>query len=171
MNSRNGISKEFRVSVKDKITGVETYYTFSFKHQALEEWVREKWLYDTIIDGSDTQELKYLHYFFRIDWTELIVGADADLLKEIRNAEYRGDTIFITPHIDVPGREFEVFSLKDSNGNSDDIKFAQIINHRNSPGNRGTVMIYKTVRPYYSWEITDPSNQQGVSTIGMEEFS
>lgn len=171
MNSRNGISKEFRILITDKDTGVETYYTFSFKHQALEEWTREKWLYDTIIDGSDRQNFLYLHYYFRIDWSELITGPDADQLKEIRNAEYQGHGIKITPHIDVPGREFKVFSLKDNSGNTDDIKFAQIINHRNSPGNKGTIMIYKTTDQYYAWDITDPSNQQGVSAIGMEEFS
>jgi hypothetical protein len=157
MNSRNGISKQFRF----KIDGITTL-DFSFKHQSLEEWTKEKWINHTLIDGSIKQKFLYLHTFFKIDWSELITGPDSDKLQQLRNAEFNGSKIEITPHIDLPRRHFEVVSLKSDSGESEQINFSQIINHRYSPGNKGVVMTFRTKYPQYSWDIRDPSNQQGI---------
>lgn len=168
MKSRNGISREFRITIVEN--GVRTIYDFSFRHQRLEEWTKEKWLYYEIIDGTKKQRFKFFHTYIRIDWSELIVGEDADKLQEIRNAEFRGAKILITPHIDVPGRFFDVLSLKSDSGDSEEIKFSQSMNHPTSAGNEGTVITYVTAYPQHYWNIVNPSNQSAVSTICFEEF-
>ena len=158
MKSRNGVSSQFLFTITNKNTGVRTKLYFSFKHQALEERTKEKWIVDTYDDGTEEQLLLHLWYYFKIDWTELMEGEDADKLQIVRNAEFRGDKLELTPHIDVPKRHFVVTSLKDDKGEQD-IMFAQIMNDRKSPGNRGAIIVYKS-RTYQSWEIVDPSNQK-----------
>ena len=154
MNSRNGISKQFRFIVDDSVV-----LDFSFKHHRLEEWTQEKWTVAKLIDGRIKQKFLYLHTYFRIDWSELIVGEDADKLSVIRNSEFAGSKLIVIPHIDLPGRFFDVISLKSDSGDSEQINFSQIINSRNSPGNRGTIMVFQTKYPQYHWDIRDPSNQ------------
>jgi len=165
MNSRNGISKEFRFIIDGNIR-----LDFSFKHQALEEWTKENWLYDNTIEGVDIQKFLHFHTYFKIDWSQLIVGPDADKLQQLRNAEFNGSKIELVPHTDLPGRLFDVITLKSDSGESQEINFSQIINHRTSPGNKGTIMIFKTKYPQYFWDIRDPSNQQTVSAPVMEEY-
>lgn len=165
MKSRNGISKNFRFIIDDT-----TVLEFSFMHQALEEWTEEKWIYHTFDDGSKEQRFLHIDYYFKIDWSELITGEDSDKLTILRNAEFAGSKIELCPHTDVPGRIFDVITAKGDDG-SQSVTFSQIINHRNSLGNKGTIMTFVTRNPHYSWDIVDPSLQQGVSTIGMEEFA
>ena len=165
MNSRNGISKEFRFIIDDT-----TRIDFSFKHQALEEWTKEKWINHTLIDGVVKQKFLYFHTYFKIDWSQLITGSDSDKLQQLRNAEFNGSKIELVPHIDLPGRLFDVITLKSDSGESQEINFSQIVNHRTSPGNKGTIMIFKTKYPQYYWDIRDPSLQQTVSAPAMEEF-
>lgn len=165
MNSRNGVSKDFRIIIDDSVI-----LNFSFKHQALEEWTQEKWASAITIDGKVKQKFLYFHTYFKIDWSELITGPDADKLQQLRNAEFNGSKIVIVPHTDLPGRTFDVVTLKSDSGDSEQINFSQIINHRSSPGNKGTVMIFKTKYPQYFWDIRDPSLQQTVSAPAMEEY-
>ncbi|MBL8008113.1 MAG: hypothetical protein JNJ56_11320 [Ignavibacteria bacterium] len=165
MKSRNGVSKNFKFII-DNSTGL----TFSFKHQSLEEWTEEKWITHTLINGIVKQQFLYFHTFFRIDWSELITGEDADKLQILRNAEFNGSKIVIIPHTDLPARNFDVVSLKSDSGISEKISFSQIVNHRYSPGNKGTVMIFRTKYPQYQWDIRDPSVQQGIATISYERF-
>jgi NAD(P)H-hydrate repair Nnr-like enzyme with NAD(P)H-hydrate dehydratase domain len=165
MRSRNGVSENFKITIDDSIQ-----LTFSFKHQALEEWTQEKWVTAMTIGGVVKQKFLYFHTFFRIDWSQLIVGPDADKLQQVRNAEFNGSKIVITPHIDLPSRYFDVVTLKSSNGDSEQIHFSQIENDRNSLGNRDTVMIFRTKWPQYSWDIRDPSAQQGLTSTAMERF-
>lgn len=165
MNSRNGISKNFKLIIDDSIK-----LTFSFKYQALEEWTEEKWITHTLINGIIKQKFLYFHTFFRIDWSELITGTDADQLQILRNAEFNGSKIVLVPHLDLPTRYFDVVTFKSDGGISERINFSQIINNRNSPGNKGTVMIFRTKYPQYTWDIRDPDVQEGISTISMERF-
>jgi hypothetical protein len=160
MNSRNGISKQFRFKVEDPVTRTPTYFDFSFKYQSMKYWTKETWVVHTDLGGTDHDKFRYLHHYFEINWSELITGEDADKLSAIRNAEFRGARLFITPHIDVLSREFEVKSVKESGEQI--IEFSQIVNNSMSPGNKGTIIVYKTVRPHYRWDIVDPSTQQGI---------
>jgi len=157
MKSRNGISKQFRFIIDDSII-----LDFSFKHQALEEWTQEKWVKQTDIGGVVKQKFLYFHTFFRIDWSQLITGEDADKLQILRNAEYTGSKLLLVPHLDLATREFDVVSFKSESGDSEQINFSQIINKRSSPGNKGTVMIFQTKYPQFYWDIRDPSNEQSV---------
>lgn len=165
MNSRNGVSKNFRFIIDN-----HTILEFSFKHQALEEWTQEKWATAIIIDGRVKQKFLYFHTFFKIDWSQLITGSDSDKLQQLRNAEFNGSKIVIVPHTDLPGRIFDVVTLKSDSGDSEQINFSQIINKRSSPGNKGTVMIFKTKYPQHYWDIRDPSLQHSVSAIVGEEW-
>ena len=159
MNSRNGVSKQFKFKIDDEVS-----LTFSFKHHALEEWTQEKWVKHTTIGGVVIQKFLYFHTYFRIDWTELIIGEDADKLQQIRNAEYRGSKLLLIPHLDIPSRNFDVVTLKSDSGDSEQIVFSQIYNGRTSPGNKGMVMVFQTKYPQHNWDIRDPSNQQGITT-------
>lgn len=167
MNSRNGVSRSFRFIIDDDFANS---LIFSFKHQALEEWTQEKWATAITLDGRVKQKFLYLHTFFRIDWTELIIGEDSDKLKILRNAEFNGSKLEIVPHTDLSGRKFDVITYKSDSGDSEQIKFSQIMNNSNSPGNQGTVMLYMTKYPQHYWDIRDPSIQQGVSTMTGEEY-
>lgn len=162
MFSRNGVSKQFKIRIVDKVTGATTDHTFSFKHQALTEWTREKWIYHEFNDGTVEQQFQWLKHYFEINWAELIIGDDSDKLKEVRNAEFRGDGLILTPHLDVPRRNFNIISFKNDNGDSEEINFSQMINQTDSPGNKGTVMLYVTRGPVSSWETVDPSTLAGV---------
>jgi hypothetical protein len=167
MNSRNGVSRSFRFIIDDDSTNA---LNFSPKHQALEEWTQEKWANAICIDGRVKQKFLYLHTFFRIDWSELITGEDADKLEILRNKEFTGSKIVIVPHTDLPGRRFDVVTYKSESGDSEQIRFSQIQNRANSPGNQGTVMIFMTKWPQYHWSISDPSTQQGVSAFSGKEY-
>ena len=160
MNSRNGVSKDFRFRIEDPVTRTSIVIDFSFKYQAMKYWTREKWITHTDIGGRDKQKFLYLHHYFQIDWSQLITGTDADQLSRVRNAEFRGAKLFLTPHTDVAFREYEVYSVKES-GQSE-VEFSQFMNQPHSPGNKGTVITYKTVEPHYQWEIIDPSIQRGI---------
>lgn len=159
MNSRNGISKTFRFIIDDTVK-----LNFSFKYQSLEEWTQEKWISHMLIDGRIKQQFLYFHTFFKIDWSQLITGEDADKLQQLRNAEFTGSKLELMPHIDLPRRYFDVVTLKSDSGDSEQISFSQIINKRSSPGNKGTVMIFRTKWPQFNWDIRDPSNQKGQVT-------
>jgi hypothetical protein len=165
MKSRNGVSKNFRFIIDS-----HTILEFSFKHQALEEWTQEKWATAITIDGRVKQKFLYFHTFFKIDWSQLITGSDSDKLQQLRNAEFNGSKIEIVPHTDLSGRIFDVVTLKSESGESQEINFSQTINHRNSSGNKGTIMIFKTKYPQYYWDIRDPSLQQSVSAFVGEEY-
>lgn len=160
MNSRNGTSKEFRIAMIHPVKKAKVTIDFSFRYQAMKYWTREKWISHTDIGGREKQKFLYLHHYFQIDWGQLIVGDDADKLSRVRNAEFQGARIFITPHTDIPSREFEVISLKQSG--EQDLEFSQWFNRDDSPGNKGMIVTYKTVNPYYNWEIMDPDIQQGI---------
>ncbi len=168
MNSRDGVSKQFRFIVINKDTGVKTKYLFSFKHKALEQKRKEFYNFATDIGGKDKQKFKYLHRYFRIDWSELMTGEDSDKYNIVDNAEKQGHRLLLQPHIDTQ-QIYEVFSLKSSDGTRE-VVFTQIVNLRNSPGNKGTVVDYKTVYPTYDWAIVNPSNQQAVSALAFEEY-
>lgn len=170
MNSRNGISKQFRFHIIDN-NNVETVLEFSFKHRSLRYFMDEKYCSAQLVDGSIKQKFLYAHHYFEIDWAELITGEDADKLASVINAERLGYRLLLEPHTDVPSLRYEVVQLKDDDGLTEKMEFSQIINHRNSAGNKGVLRNYRTKHPHYGWEIVDPSLQQGVSTIGMEEFS
>lgn len=161
MNSRNGVSREFRFTIEHPVTRTRIVIDFSFKYQAMKYWTVEKWITHTDIGGRRKQKFQYLHHYFQIDWSQLITGGDADQLSRVRNAEFDGAKLLLTPHTDVAFREYEVMSLKDSSGNQE-IEFSQIANQPWSPGNQGTVVTYVTVNPVYHWEIIDPSVQQGI---------
>lgn len=169
MNSRNGTSKEFRFSLIHPVTRTKIVIDFSFKYQAMKYWTVEKWITHTDIGGRDKQQFLYLHHYFQIDWSQLIVGEDADKLAQLRNAEFQGAQLFITPHTDVASREFEVMSVKESG--TQQLEFSQIFNRDDSPGNRGLIITYKTVRPGYNWEIIDPSIQQGIISRTIQLIS
>lgn len=170
MLSRNGISSNFRITIVDAVTNAHTHLIFSFVHQALEEYTREKWLLHKFDDGTKEQKFLYLHTFFRIDWSELIQGPDADKLEIVRNAEFRGSRLLITPHTDVPGRFFEVITMKSDSGDSQDIYFNQTIDSKMSIGNKGTVMFLETKYPQQHWSIVDPEDQLTVVTGTFEEY-
>ena len=166
MNSRNGISKTFRFIIDDTIK-----LNFSFKYKALDEWTQEKWIFNTVIDGVVKQKFLYFHTFFKIDWSQLIIGTDSDKLQQLRNAEFAGSKIELMPHIDLPRRYFDVVTLKSKSGDSEQINLSQIINRRRSPGNQGTVMIFQTRWPQYFWDIRDPSNQKGVAFKKLQRIN
>lgn len=158
MKSRNGVSKNFRFRVVEGTA--KTNYDFSFKHNALEEFYEEKFLYTEVWDYSVKQKFKCLIYFFTIKWIDLFDGVDSDKYKEVTNAERRGAQIFIIPHLDVPRRHFQVIRLKDSKGELR-TEFSQTIDSRESQGNKGTVSEWRTVGTFSSWETIDPSTIQG----------
>lgn len=160
MNSRNGTSREFRFTIEPADTRTRIVIDFSFKYQAMKYWTVEKWVTHIDIGGYRKQKFLYLHHYFQIDWSQLITGEDSDKLARVRNTEFTGGRIFLTPHTDVASREFEVVSLKDSSG-MQEVEFSQIVNQPWSPGNQGTIMTFVTVKPYYQWDIIDPSVQQG----------
>lgn len=166
MKSRNGISKEFKFIIDDTIK-----LTFSFRHQALEEWTLEKWAYATLIDGRVKQKFLYFHTFFKIDWSQLIDGEDADRLQILRNSEFNGSKLELVPHLDIPSRLFDVVTFKSEEGDSQEINFSQTINHASSVGNKGTIMLYRTKYPQYFWDIRDPSNQQGVVSRKIQRLT
>lgn len=161
MNSRNGVSREFRFTIEHPITRTRTVIDFSFKYQAMKYWTVEKWITHTDIAGRRKQKFLYLHHYFQIDWSQLITGTDADQLSRVRNAEFAGAKLLLTPHTDVAFREFEVVSVKDESGYQQ-IEFSQIANQPWSPGNQGTTVTYVTANPVYQWEIIDPSVQRGI---------
>lgn len=166
MKSRNGVSNNFKFIIDDSI-----HLTFSFKHQALEEWTdEEQWIYHKFDDGSIEQQFKYLHYFFRIDWSEAIEGPDADKIAIVRNKEKTGSKLLLVPHIDLGSRYFDVISLKSEGGEGEKKTFSQIMDDSSSPGNKGLVITYRTRLPRYGWDIVDPSTQQGISAIPFEEY-
>lgn len=134
---------------------------FSFKYQAMKYWTVEKWITHMDIAGKRKQKFLYLHHYFQIDWSQLITGTDADQLSRVRNAEFAGAKLLLTPHTDVAFREFEVVSVKDESGYQQ-IEFSQIANQPWSPGNQGTTVTYVTANPVYQWEIIDPSVQRGI---------
>ena len=168
MNSRNGVSKQFKFYITDS-TGVKTTLTFSFKHNALRYFNKEKYLFDTIIDGSDKQKFLWAHDYFEIDWNELIVGEDSDKLAQVVNAERTGLKVELQPHIDVVGNIYQVFREKSGDGETE-MQFSQIVNSRQSPGNQGVVLKFKTVKPSQVFKIFDPSQQSSVSAMTFEEY-
>jgi hypothetical protein len=87
MNSRNGVSKEFRFTVEHPVTRTRIVIDFSFKYQAMKYWTVEKWITHMTL-AERKQKFLYLHHYFQIDWSQLIVGADADQLSRVRNAEF-----------------------------------------------------------------------------------
>jgi hypothetical protein len=168
MKSRDGVSKQFRFYVIDKDTGISTPYLFSFKHKKLTQSRTEWWRVSRDIGGVHKQKAKYLHRLFRIDWSDLMDGEDADKYNIVDNAEKQGHRLKLQPHIDTQ-QIYEVFSVKDSDGTRK-VVFTQTVNSRNSLGNEGTVVDYITVYPTYDWAMVNPSNQQSVSALGFEEF-
>ncbi len=170
MKSRNGISKDFKICITDDL-GVETNLTFSFKHQHLKYFIDEKYAYATTISGADKQKFLYAHHYFEISWSELIAGEDADKLVQVINAERLGHKIELMPHTDLPSVLYEVIRVKDSSGMTERMEFSQTINHRNSLGNKGVVLNYKTKNPSQSWEIYDPSNQQGILSSRIQRIT
>lgn len=165
MISRNGTSNQFRFVIKHPVTGALTALDFSFKHNALREYVQEEWVTVRLIDGSVRKRFLYLHWIFQIDWSQCIEGEDADKLAQVKNNEYAGGEIFLYPHLDLLTRNFEVVSM-----NEGQTEFSQIVNRDNSPGNKGHIVTYQTKWPDYSFKLWDPDSVQGVSALSFEEF-
>lgn len=58
--------------------------------------------------GDKEKSLKYVEYKWTLDLSEYMEVMDAMQLNRIKNAEFEGKSIFLTPHLDYPWREYEV---------------------------------------------------------------
>lgn len=125
---------------------------FSSKYKSLKEYYDDTWIEHTLKTGRDVQKFLYLHYYFTLDYGDLIEGDDSKKINKVITAEQQGKTIVIVPHIDIPTRTFKVKTIKGRK------EFSTLQAGRE--GNSGLVLQFKTVDPHYNlnWEETPVQN-------------
>ncbi len=63
-------------------------------------------------NSGDKEKLPcYIELKWTLDLSEYMNVMDAMQLDKIKNAEFKGNRIFLTPHLDYPWREYEVLVL------------------------------------------------------------
>lgn len=109
--SING-SDKFRIRLVDA-SGISETLNFSFRYQALNEYDTTVSIRHELIKGSIIKKPKFVKLKWEIDFTEWLEKNDAKLINKLKNAEMDGYKIFLTPHIDLPGRYFQVNIVED----------------------------------------------------------
>lgn len=156
-NYVNGTGKfRFRISKN----GSNSILDFTFRFKSLFEIENPFSVRHQYTDGSITKKNLFHTYEFILDYSEYFEKPDALKIQQIKNAEYEGADIFITPHIDCPEQEYQVRIIDEKRQLSTHYKTA----------NKDYIIRFETVKSYnrYSW--TDPNNHNVIFSESFFEF-
>lgn len=89
-----------------------TVYDLKMKPRGVEEVIEEAYVIHEIIDGRTEQTFLWSHYYFTIDFSDVIMTPDGLKFRDIINYEQRAFDMIFYPEIGSP-RSFIVMTVKD----------------------------------------------------------
>ena len=159
INVVNG-SQRFSIRLIDK-NGRSKILSFSSFKKTLLEYDQAISILHNFNDGTREKILKYANYKFVIDLSEYMILGDGLLINEIKNTEFEGGKIFITPHSNYPWREYEVLIIDDER---------QLGQHPNGVLNKDYIISFMTKYPILRYDWVNPNIMPLVVSETFFEF-
>lgn len=157
-NYINGTSEfQFKIIHPDASSEI---LNFSFRFKSLTEYEDPISILHNYADGTSNKLSLFHHKEFVLDYSEYFQRDDALKIQIIKNAELDGSRIFITPHIDEPSRCFEVYIIDEK----------RPIGTHYKQVNKDYIIAFRTVKPQFIYDWSDPNISKVTSAVTCEEF-
>ena len=98
------------------------------------------------LNGSKKKKVLFVNLRWVIDWSGALEKPDALQVNKVKNAEYQGKTIYLTPHSDVP-REFKVQIVE---------KERELGKHYGDQANKDYIIEFENVDAITEYNWVDP---------------
>lgn len=125
---------------------VETL-NFSFRFKALTEFDQAFSIRHQLSTGEVIKKIKYFRYEWTIDFSEYMNRSDSFNIQKIKNAEFENKKIFLTPHFDVPWREYQVHVIDEKRALG--IHYKQV--------NKDYIINFESVQSFEFYDWYDPN--------------